>query len=217
VIEPSVGQLNVRFIHCSGSEFVEYFIGRAATRVRSLFSKAARQAPCVIFIDEIDAIGKKRGFGFSNDEVTQTLNELLTQMDGLEKKKKGVVVVAATNLVDVLDPALVRPGRFDRIVRVELPDTQGRHDILRAHTRKFKLDDTIDLMAISELTKGACGAELASLTNEAAINSVKRGGESMSQSDLEEAINVHYRARRHHVTVGTPVQVSHDERNFLTQ
>ena len=185
------GEADVPFFSISGSEFVEMFVGMGANKVRDLFRQANEKAPCVVFIDEIDTIGKKRdGSGMGgNDEREQTLNQLLTEMDGFEASK-GVVILAATNRPETLDPALLRPGRFDRRVPVELPDLQGREDILKVHAKKVKLGDDVDLNAIARAASGASGAELANMINEAALRAVRQGRQYVNQSDLQESIEV---------------------------
>ena len=185
------GEANVPFFSISGSEFVEMFVGMGANKVRDLFRQANEKAPCIVFIDEIDTIGKKRdGSGLSgNDEREQTLNQLLTEMDGFEASK-GVVILAATNRPETLDPALLRPGRFDRRVPVELPDLKGREDILRVHAKKVRLGDDVDLNAIARAASGASGAELANMINEAALRAVRQGRQYVNQSDLQESIEV---------------------------
>lgn len=185
------GEANVPFFSISGSEFVEMFVGMGAAKVRDLFKQANEKAPCIVFIDEIDTIGKKRdngGMG-GNDEREQTLNQLLTEMDGFDASK-GVVILAATNRPDSLDPALLRPGRFDRRVPVELPDLAGREAILKVHARKVKLGDDIDFNAIARAASGASGAELANMVNEAALKAVREGRKFVTQADLEESIEV---------------------------
>lgn len=185
------GEANVPFFSMSGSEFVEMFVGMGASKVRDLFKQAKEKAPCIVFIDEIDTIGKKRdgnGMG-GNDEREQTLNQLLTEMDGFDGKK-GVVILAATNRPETLDKALLRPGRFDRRIPVELPDLKGREAILRVHAEKIKLEDNIDFDAIARATAGASGAELANIINEGALRAVKMGRTKVSQSDLEESVEV---------------------------
>ena len=173
-------QADVPFFYCSGSDFVELFVGRGAARMRALFKEAAESAPCLIFVDELDALGKQRSLRISgsNDEVEQTLNQMLACMDGVETSNNGVVVMGATNRYEILDPALTRPGRFDRSVRVDLPSESGRADILRVHTRKLDLGSTVNIPAIAEATAGYSGAELAALTNEAAIRAVRRSSSS---------------------------------------
>lgn len=186
------GEAGVPFFSISGSEFVEMFVGMGAAKVRDLFKQANEKAPCIVFIDEIDTIGKKRdngGFGGGNDEREQTLNQLLTEMDGFDGSK-GVVILAATNRPDSLDPALLRPGRFDRRVPVELPDLAGREAILRVHAQNVKLGDNIDFNAIARAASGASGAELANMINEAALRAVRHGRKFVVQADLEESIEV---------------------------
>lgn len=185
------GEAHVPFFSISGSEFVEMFVGMGAAKVRDLFKQANEKAPCIVFIDEIDTIGKKRdggGIG-GNDEREQTLNQLLTEMDGFDGKK-GVVILAATNRPESLDQALLRPGRFDRRIPVELPDLKGREAILRVHGKNVKLDSTVDFNAIARATSGASGAELANIVNEAALRAVRMGRSVVSQSDLEESVEV---------------------------
>lgn len=185
------GEANVPFFSISGSEFVEMFVGMGASKVRDLFKQANEKAPCIVFIDEIDTIGKKRDSqGYSgNDEREQTLNQLLTEMDGFDASK-GVVILAATNRPDSLDPALLRPGRFDRRIPVELPDLKGREEILRVHARKVKLSDDVDFNAIARAASGASGAELANMVNEAALRAVRDNRKFVTQADLEESIEV---------------------------
>ena len=184
------GESNVPFFSMSGSEFVEMFVGMGASKVRELFSQAKEKAPCIVFIDEIDAIGKKRdGQLGGNDEREQTLNQLLTEMDGFEDNT-GVIILAATNRPESLDPALTRPGRFDRRVPVELPDLQGREAILKVHAKKVKLADDVDFQKIARMASGASGAELANIVNEAALRAVRDGRKCATQSDLEESIEV---------------------------
>ena len=184
------GESNVPFFSMSGSEFVEMFVGMGASKVRELFSQAKEKAPCIVFIDEIDAIGKKRdGQLGGNDEREQTLNQLLTEMDGFEDNT-GVIILAATNRPESLDPALTRPGRFDRRVPVELPDLQGREAILKVHAKKVKLADDVDFQKIARMASGASGAELANIVNEAALRAVRDGRQCATQSDLEESIEV---------------------------
>lgn len=185
------GEAHVPFFSISGSEFVEMFVGMGAAKVRDLFKQANEKAPCIVFIDEIDTIGKKRdGSGFSgNDEREQTLNQLLTEMDGFDGQK-GVVILAATNRPESLDAALLRPGRFDRRVPVELPDLNGRIAILKVHAKKVKLSDNVDFNAIGRATSGASGAELANIVNEAALRAVRQGRSVVSQADLEESVEV---------------------------
>lgn len=185
------GEANVPFFSMSGSEFVEMFVGMGASKVRDLFSQAKEKAPCIVFIDEIDAIGQKRNSGTmgGNDEREQTLNQLLTEMDGFEGNN-GVIILAATNRPDSLDPALTRPGRFDRRVPVELPDLKGREEILRVHAKKIKIADDVDFQQIARMASGASGAELANIVNEAALRAVRSGRQYAAQSDLEESIEV---------------------------
>ena len=185
------GEANVPFFSMSGSEFVEMFVGMGASKVRNLFDQAKEKAPCIVFIDEIDAIGQKRSGGQygGNDEREQTLNQLLTEMDGFEGNN-GVIILAATNRPESLDPALTRPGRFDRRVPVELPDFQGREAILKAHAKKVEHEDNIDFLAVARMASGASGAELANIVNEAALRAVRDGRTKVTQSDLEESIEV---------------------------
>ena len=184
------GEASVPFFSISGSEFVEMFVGMGASKVRDLFKQANEKAPCIVFIDEIDTIGKKRDGQFGgNDEREQTLNQLLTEMDGFEGNS-GVIILAATNRPESLDPALLRPGRFDRRVPVELPDLKGREDILKVHAKKIKTDDHIDYNAIARMASGASGAELANIVNEAALRAVRAGRDKVLQEDLEESIEV---------------------------
>ena len=184
------GEANVPFFSMSGSEFVEMFVGMGASKVRDLFRQAKEKAPCIVFIDEIDAIGKKRDNQLStNDEREQTLNQLLTEMDGFEGNN-GVIILAATNRPESLDPALTRPGRFDRRVPVELPDLAGREAILRVHAKKIKVAPDVDLAKIARMASGASGAELANIVNEAALRAVRDGRASATQADLEESIEV---------------------------
>ena len=185
------GEAEVPFFSISGSEFVEMFVGMGAAKVRDLFKQANEKAPCIVFIDEIDTIGKRRdgnGMG-GNDEREQTLNQLLTEMDGFDGKK-GVVILAATNRPETLDKALLRPGRFDRRIPVELPDLKGRTDILKVHAAKVKTEDNIDFDAVGRATSGASGAELANIVNEGALRAVRMGRAKVSQSDLEESVEV---------------------------
>ena len=185
------GEAEVPFFSIAGSEFVEMFVGMGASKVRDLFKQATEKAPCIVFIDEIDTIGKKRdtgGFG-GNDEREQTLNQLLTEMDGFDGSQ-GVVILAATNRPETLDPALLRPGRFDRRIPVELPDLAGREAILRVHARKVAMDSNVDLNAIARAAAGCSGAELANMVNEAALHALRCGRKLVSQADLEESIEV---------------------------
>ncbi len=184
------GESNVPFFSMSGSEFVEMFVGMGASKVRDLFKQAKEKAPCIVFIDEIDAIGQKRDSRLGgNDEREQTLNQLLTEMDGFEDNT-GVVILAATNRPESLDPALTRPGRFDRRVPVELPDLKGREDILKVHAKKVKTDNNIDYGKVARMASGASGAELANIINEAALRAVRDGRKCVTQADLEESIEV---------------------------
>ena len=184
------GEANVPFFSMSGSEFVEMFVGMGASKVRDLFDQAKQKAPCIVFIDEIDAIGKKRDGQFGgNDEREQTLNQLLTEMDGFEDNT-GVIILAATNRPEALDPALLRPGRFDRRVPVELPDLKGREEILKVHARKVRLEPDVDFNKIARMASGASGAELANIVNEAALRAVRDGRKTATQADLEESIEV---------------------------
>ena len=183
------GEAKVPFFSISGSEFVEMFVGMGASKVRDLFKQASEKAPCIVFIDEIDTIGKKRdGNGMSgNDEREQTLNQLLTEMDGFDSNK-GVVILAATNRPEILDPALLRPGRFDRRIPVNLPDLQGRIEILKVHSKDVKMEGDINFNAIAKATSGASGAELANIINEAALRAVRQGRDAVTQEDLEESV-----------------------------
>ena len=185
------GESNVPFFSISGSEFVEMFVGMGASKVRDLFKQAKEKAPCIVFIDEIDAIGQKRNSGQfgGNDEREQTLNQLLTEMDGFEGNT-GVIILAATNRPDSLDPALTRPGRFDRRVPVELPDLKGREEILKVHAKKVKVAPGVDFNTVARMASGASGAELANIVNEAALRAVRAGRKSVTQADLEESIEV---------------------------
>lgn len=184
------GESNVPFFSMSGSEFVEMFVGMGASKVRDLFKQAKEKAPCIVFIDEIDAIGQKRdGRLSSNDEREQTLNQLLTEMDGFEENT-GVIILAATNRPESLDPALTRPGRFDRRVPVELPDLKGREAILKVHAQKIKIENNVDFSKIARMASGASGAELANIVNEAALRAVRDGRNIVTESDLEESIEV---------------------------
>ena len=185
------GEANVPFFSMSGSEFVEMFVGMGASKVRDLFTQAKEKAPCIVFIDEIDAIGQKRSGGNigGNDEREQTLNQLLTEMDGFDGNT-GVIILAATNRPESLDPALTRPGRFDRTVPVELPDLKGREAILKVHAKKIKTEPDIDYNRVARMAAGASGAELANIVNEAALRAVREGRKAASQTDLEESIEV---------------------------
>ncbi|MGN0519322.1 MAG: ATP-dependent metallopeptidase FtsH/Yme1/Tma family protein, partial [Candidatus Fimenecus sp.] len=185
------GEANVPFFSMSGSEFVEMFVGMGASKVRDLFKQAKEKAPCIVFIDEIDAIGQKRSSGKmgGNDEREQTLNQLLTEMDGFEGNS-GVIILAATNRPESLDAALTRPGRFDRRVPVELPDLKGREAILKVHAKKIKVSEEVDFLKIARMASGASGAELANIVNEAALRAVRDGRKYATQADLEESIEV---------------------------
>ena len=185
------GEANVPFFSLSGSEFVEMFVGVGASRVRDLFEEAKKNAPCIVFIDEIDAIGKSRDsrYGGGNDEREQTLNQLLAEMDGFDTSK-GLLILAATNRPEVLDPALLRPGRFDRRIIVDRPDLKGRVEILKVHAKNVMLDETVNLEAIALATSGAVGSDLANMINEAAILAVKNGRRAVSQKDLQESVEV---------------------------
>ncbi len=185
------GEAEVPFFSISGSEFVEMFVGVGASRVRDLFEEAKKNAPCIVFIDEIDAIGKSRDsrYGGGNDEREQTLNQLLAEMDGFDTSK-GILILAATNRPEVLDPALLRPGRFDRRVIVDRPDLKGRIDILKVHAKNVLLDETVDFETIALATSGAVGSDLANMINEAAILAVKNGRRAVSQKDLQESVEV---------------------------
>ena len=184
------GEAHVPFFSLSGSDFVEMFVGVGASRVRDLFEEAKKNAPCIIFIDEVDAIGKTRDSRYGgNDEREQTLNQLLAEMDGFDSSK-GLLILAATNRPEVLDPALLRPGRFDRRIIVDRPDLKGRVNILKVHAKNVSLDETVDLDAIALATSGAVGSDLANMINEAAILAVKHGRKAVSQKDLLEAVEV---------------------------
>jgi len=191
-------QADVPFFYCSGSDFVELFVGRGAARMRALFKEAVESAPCLIFVDELDALGKQRSLRISgsNDEVEQTLNQMLACMDGVDSSNNGVVVMGATNRYEILDPALTRPGRFDRLVRIELPSERGRAAILRVHTRKLQLAPSVSLAAIAEATPAYSGAELAALANEAAIRAVRRSSSELTQADFLAAIETFNSSRR---------------------
>jgi cell division protease FtsH len=182
------GEAKVPFLHISGSDFVEMFVGVGASRVRDLFEQAKKRKPCIVFIDEIDAVGRQRGAGLGggHDEREQTLNQLLVEMDGFEANS-GIVVMAATNRPDILDPALLRPGRFDRQIVVDLPDIKGRYEILKVHTRKVPLDDSVDLEVIAKTTPGLAGADLANLVNEAALLAARNGRDKVTAEDFENA------------------------------
>ena len=185
------GEANVPFFSISGSDFVEMFVGVGASRVRDLFEEAKKNAPCIVFIDEIDAVARRRGTGMGggHDEREQTLNQMLVEMDGFAANA-GIIVMAATNRVDILDPAILRPGRFDRRIPVELPDLKGREAILRVHGKDVKMDESVDFNAIARATVGASGAELANIINEGALRAVRMGRRVVSQADLEESVEV---------------------------
>lgn len=191
----AAAEAGVPFFSCSGPEFVEVFVGRGPARVRKLFSQAAESAPSIIFIDEIDSIGRSRRIASMNSEQENALNQLLTCMDGLDTSNNGVIVMAATNRVELLDPALTRAGRFDRIIQCPLPDVQGRLAILKVHSGKARLDPSVDLDRIAKLTPGACGADLASICNEAVIRTARRGGTTTNYDDFEDAVKTFYSAR----------------------
>lgn len=195
----SAAEAGVPFYAVSASEFVEVFVGRGAARVRKLFKAAADSAPCILFIDELDSIGRSRRSMSMNSEQENTLNQLLTCMDGLDTNNNGVIVMAATNRVELLDPALLRAGRFDRIVQCPLPDKSGRQAILAVHTRRLRLAEDVSLDKVARLTPGTCGADLAALCNEAAIRAVRRRGESICAEDFMGALSSFYAGR------GTPI------------
>ena len=191
----TAAEAKVPFFSCSASEFVEIFVGRGPARVRKLFEQASKEAPSIIFIDELDSIGRSRRQGFGNPEQENTLNQILTCMDGLDTTNNGVIVMAATNRVDVLDPALLRAGRFDRIVQCPLPDKLGREQILKVHTTKLNLDPNIDFDRIAAKTAGTCGADLSAICNEAAIRTARRGGLQISTDDFDAALDQFFSAR----------------------
>lgn len=191
----TAAECNVPFLSCSGSDFVEVFVGRGPARVRQLFKQAAKNPPSIIFIDELDSIGRSRRQSSMNSEQESTLNQLLTAMDGLDTSNNGVIVMAATNRYELLDPALLRAGRFDRIIECPLPDRIGRLAILNVHTRRLKLDPDIDLDRLARLTPGTCGADLATIVNEAAIRTARRGGTLLTVSDFDEALRSFYSTR----------------------
>jgi len=191
-------ELGLPFYYASGSDFVELFVGRGAARIRELFERAVKTAPCIIFVDELDALGKSRGNGMQlvrNDEGEQTLNQLLACMDGIDSKDNGIVVVGATNRYDVLDDALTRPGRFDRVVRVPLPDRTGREKVLRVHARQTAVSSDIDFGRIADLTVGFSPAELAAIVNEAIIKATTRNAATVAQADFE-AVLTNYKMSR---------------------
>lgn len=211
-------QAGVPFFYCSGSDFVELFVGRGAARMRALFKDAAEVAPCIIFVDELDALGKQRSMRIasSNDEVEQTLNQMLACMDGLGGESKNVVVIGATNRYDILDPALTRPGRFDRLVRIDLPDEAGRLSTLRVHTRGLTLAPDVSLQRIAAATPTFSGAELAALTNEAAIRSVRRSVEKVMAADAEGAAAASENDMEGRVRSGGMAAVSPQGANTIT-
>jgi cell division protease FtsH len=191
----SAAEAGVPFYAVSASEFVEVFVGRGAARVRKLFKMAADSAPCILFIDELDSIGRSRRSMSMNSEQENTLNQLLTCMDGLDTSNNGVIVMAATNRQELLDPALLRAGRFDRIVQCPLPDKVGRQAILEVHTRKLRLNEDVNLERVARLCPGACGADLAALCNEAAIRAVRRQGTNITAGDFDTALSAFYAGR----------------------
>jgi cell division protease FtsH len=201
------GEAKVPFFTISGSEFVEMFVGMGAARVRDLFKQAQEKAPCIVFIDEIDAIGKKRGVNLTqgNDEREQTLNQLLNEMDGFDSSK-GVIILAATNRPEVLDQALLRPGRFDRRIPLELPDLQGREAILKVHMRRIAVDENVDVKAIARATPGASGAELANIVNEAALRAVRYNRDKVMQEDFEEAVETNIAGYKRKSTILSPLE-----------
>jgi ATP-dependent Zn protease len=191
----AAAEAGVPFYSCSATDFVEVFVGRGPSRVRKLFEDAATNAPCIVFIDEIDSLGRSRRMGSLNSEQENTLNQLLTSMDGLDTSNNGVIVMAATNRYELLDPALLRAGRFDRIINCPLPDKSGREAILRVHTRKLKVRPDVDLEKIARLTAGCCGADLAAIVNEAAIRTARRQGSEINNADFEDALRSFLSAR----------------------
>mmetsp|Transcript_12785 Transcript_12785/g.12435 ORF Transcript_12785/g.12435 Transcript_12785/m.12435 type:complete len:551 (-) Transcript_12785:8-1660(-) len=191
----AAAEAGVPFYACSASDFVEVFVGRGPARVRKLFKDAAENAPCIVFVDEIDSIGRSRRMGSMNSEQENTLNQILTCMDGLDTSNNGVIVMGATNRFELLDPALLRSGRFDRIVQCPLPDISGRSAILKVHTKKLSLASDVDLERVSKLTGGTCGADLSAICNEAAIRTVRRGGLEICQEDFEDALKSFFSAR----------------------
>ena len=191
----TAAEAGVPFYACSASDFVEVFVGRGPARVRKLFKQAAENAPCIVFIDEIDSVGRSRRMGSMNSEQENTLNQILTSMDGLDTSNNGVVVMSATNRFELLDPALLRAGRFDRIVQCPLPDREGRLAILSVHVKKFKLAPEVDLDRIAKLTPGTCGADLSAICNEAAIRTVRRAGSLVSPEDFDEALRSFFAGR----------------------
>eukprot|EP00595_Chromulina_sp_UTEXLB2642_P000987 CAMPEP_0196764426 /NCGR_PEP_ID=MMETSP1095-20130614/6096_1 /TAXON_ID=96789 ORGANISM="Chromulina nebulosa, Strain UTEXLB2642" /NCGR_SAMPLE_ID=MMETSP1095 /ASSEMBLY_ACC=CAM_ASM_000446 /LENGTH=381 /DNA_ID=CAMNT_0042119961 /DNA_START=374 /DNA_END=1519 /DNA_ORIENTATION=+ len=191
----TAAEAKVPFFACSATEFVEIFVGRGPARIRKLFKVAAENSPCILFIDEIDSIGKSRRLGSMNSEQESSLNQLLTCMDGLDTSNNGVIVMAATNRAELLDPALLRPGRFDRIVQCPLPDKEGRLAILRVHCRKVSVDESVKLETIASMTGGLGGADLANLINESAIRAVRRGAITISQTDIYDALRSYFTSR----------------------
>lgn len=195
----AAAEAGVPFYACSASDFVEVFVGRGPARVRKLFKQAAENAPCIVFIDEIDSIGRSRRMGSMNSEQENTLNQILTCMDGLDTSNNGVIVMGATNRFELLDPALLRSGRFDRIVQCPLPDIKGRTAILKVHTRKLKLDADVDLEKVAKFTPGCCGADLSAISNEAAIRTARRAGAVITQEDFDDALKSFFSARGIHL------------------
>lgn len=191
----AAAEAGVPFYACSATDFVEVFVGRGPARVRKLFKSAAENAPCIVFIDEIDSIGRSRRSGSLNSEQENTLNQLLTSMDGLDTSNNGVVVMAATNRFELLDPALMRAGRFDRVVQCPLPDKEGRRAILAVHAKRLQLDRDVDLERLARITPGTCGADLAAIANEAAIRTARRGGGLVSEEDFEDAVRSFFAGR----------------------
>eukprot|EP00597_Dinobryon_sp_UTEXLB2267_P018245 CAMPEP_0201114240 /NCGR_PEP_ID=MMETSP0812-20130820/78288_1 /ASSEMBLY_ACC=CAM_ASM_000668 /TAXON_ID=98059 /ORGANISM="Dinobryon sp., Strain UTEXLB2267" /LENGTH=363 /DNA_ID=CAMNT_0047377855 /DNA_START=211 /DNA_END=1303 /DNA_ORIENTATION=- len=191
----TAAEAKVPFFACSASDFVEVFVGRGPARVRTLFKQAAKAAPSIVFIDEIDSIGRARSMGSMNSEQETTLNQILTCMDGLDTSNNGVVVMAATNRLELLDPALLRAGRFDRIVQCPLPDRNGRLAILKVHTKKLKVSEDLNLERVSLMTPGTSGAELCAIVNEAAIRTARRGGEEVTSEDMDGALQSFFKGR----------------------
>lgn len=191
----AAAEAGVPFYACSASDFVEIFVGRGPARVRKLFKQAAENAPSIVFIDELDSIGRSRRMGSMNTEQENTLNQLLTSMDGLDTSNNGVIVMAATNRYELLDPALLRAGRFDRIVQCPLPDRNARYAILQVHTKKFKLAPNVDLEKIAKFIPGTCGADIAAIANEAAIRTARRGGTEVNADDFEDSMKSFYSGR----------------------
>lgn len=191
------GQMNLPFFYASGSDFVEMFVGRGAARIRELFARAAKSSPAVIFLDELDAVGKSRTGGMlsRNDEGEQTLNQLLASLDGIDTKGSGIVIIGATNRYDVLDPALTRPGRFDRVVNVELPNKAGREAVLKVHCRQTLVGGDVNLAAVAEATEGFSPAELSAIVNEAIINAASRNANQVNQNDFDKVLQVYKTSR----------------------